>query len=60
MSVVGQLIIALGAKERRITMLETVIEHQKKTIERQGNANEARHNILCEIKEITDHYFMKG
>jgi len=44
----------------RIKNLEAVIERQKEVIERQGNANEEKHNILCGIKEEIDEYFLKG
>jgi len=44
-------------KNKRIKNLETVIEHQKETIRRQGNKNEEKHNILCGIKEEIDDYF---
>ena len=42
---------------RRNRNLEAVIECQKETIRRQGNANEEKHNILCGIKEEIDDYF---
>ena len=44
----------------RIKNLEAVIQRQKEIIERQGNANEEKHNILCGIKEEIDEYFLKG
>ena len=48
------------AQSRRIKNLEAVIKYQKEVIERQGNANEEKHNILCGIKEEIDGYFLKG